>query len=91
MQIMPFVVSWAVLATVVIGLAFYRKIVARKEDDYLHFEDGVSTRQEAMARKLEAIDKWGKLLTILAAVYSLVVLGVVLYNGWISGGGPSPE
>jgi hypothetical protein len=82
MNMMPLVVSWAVLASGVAGLAFYRKMVASKEDDYLHVDARTNAQQQVMARKLEALDKWGKLLTIVAAVFTVILLAVLLYNGW---------
>jgi len=35
-----------------------------------------------VAKKLEVIDRWGKILTIVAFVYALAILGLFLYNGW---------
>jgi hypothetical protein len=84
MNIVPLVVSWAILASIVVGLAFYRKIVARKEDDFLHVDAGLENQQRAMAKKLEAIDKWGKLFTIIAGIFTLILLAALLYNGWTS-------
>lgn len=83
MNMLPLVVAWAALATVVLALAAYRKMIARKEDDYLHVDSNVAVQQqEAVAKKLEVIDKWGKILTVLAVVFALVLLGIFLYNGW---------
>lgn len=82
MNLMPWVVSWSALATVVLVLAIYRRMVARKEDDFLHVDATVTAQQEAIAKKLEAIDKWGKLLTIIVGIFALILLGMFLYNGW---------
>jgi predicted nicotinamide N-methyase len=82
MNLMPWVVSWSVLATVVLALAVYRKMVARKEDDFLHVDANLTAQQEAVAKKLEQIDKWGKNLTIVVGIFALVLLGMFLYNGW---------
>lgn len=82
MNMMPLVISWSALALVVLGLAMYRKSVADKEDDVVHVNAAPSVDQSEIAKKLEAIDKWGKTLTIIAAVYALVLFGVFLYNGW---------
>jgi len=83
MNLLPLLVSWAVLASIVIGLAVYRSVVARKEDDYLHVNTDVISQQKTMATKLSGIDRWGKLLTIAVALYGLVLLGIFLYNGWL--------
>jgi hypothetical protein len=82
MNLTPWVVSWAVMASVVLGLAIYRKMVARKEDDFLHVDAQQIAQQEVVAKKLEQIDKWGKSLTIVVGIFALVLLGMMLYNGW---------
>ena len=89
MNLIPLVVSWAVLATAVLVLAFYRRIVANKEDDYIHVENDVTAQQIAVAKKLEAIDKWGKILTIVAAAFGLIIIALFMYNGWMHP--PKPE
>jgi hypothetical protein len=84
-NIVPLVSSWAVLAAAVLGLMMYRKKIALSEDDTLHVMDkGAVTQQSAVARKLEAIDKWGKILTVIAFVYGLVVAVVYFVNVWNS-------
>ena len=74
-NLVPFAIAWCLLGVAVIGLAFKRKQVASHEDDSLHLNasSGVVTEQVSMAQKLEAIDKWGRMLTIL-----LVVTGLAL-------------
>jgi len=83
MNLIPLVVSWALLATAVLVLAFYRRVVANKEDDYVHVENDVTAQQIAIAKKLEAIDKWGKILTIVAAAFGLIIIALFMYNGWM--------
>ena len=80
-----FVVVWAVFASIVVGLAIYRRVVAAHEDDTLHVleaEAGMIAQQEMIARRLEVIDKWGKLLTIVTLVYGLLLACVYLYQVW---------
>ncbi len=84
MNLIPLVVSWGVLATAVLALAFYRRAVASKEDDYLHVNSDVAAQQTAMAKRLEVIDKWGKILTIVAAVFGVLLLGLFMYDGWMN-------
>ncbi|MBS1872711.1 MAG: hypothetical protein JSU00_05825 [Acidobacteria bacterium] len=84
MNLIPLVVSWAVLATAVLALALYRRTVALKEDDYLHVGNDVAAQQVALAKRLADIDKWGKILTIAAAVFGLILLALFLYNGWMN-------
>lgn len=77
---------WAVLALLVLGIAIYRKVLSNKEDDTMHLADaeaGLVSEQTVLARKLEVIDKWGKLLTVVVVVYGLVLAGLLLYQGWV--------
>lgn len=87
-------VTWLLLATGVVILAFYRKAVARKDDEMLHVSDAeapVVVQQTVIAKKLDVIDKWGKVLTVVAVVYGLVVLAYYLYLGWVGGISAVPE
>lgn len=91
MNLTPWVIGWAVLTVIVIILAIYRWVVANQEDDSLHVsetEAAIVSQQVAVAKKLAAIDRWGKLLTIIAALYGLALLGAYLYQGWTDSSGP---
>ena len=84
----PFVVLWALLALVVIGLLVYRRIVSASEDDLIHIGDEavtVTAQQVTVAQKLDQIDKWGKMLTAVTAGYGLILLVVYVYQSWVSG------
>ena len=85
MTIVPFAIAWASLVVAVIGLAAYRRMIALREDDFIHVTEGEAKaipEQIATARKLDVLDYWGKKLTILAAA-SGVLLGLVyLYQLW---------
>lgn len=81
-------VIWLAIASVVVGLAVYRKLVARNEDDILHVRDSESVKiaqQSAMANRLDQVDKWGKTLTVVAFVLGVFLAGAVLYQQWIEG------
>jgi len=85
---MPFLASWVFLAFAVAGLAGYRKLVAMHEDDMLHVRDSEYGRvagQAATAHRLEVVDRWGKLLTVVAAAYGLLLAGVYVYQVWLEG------
>lgn len=85
MSLVPFVIVWAVLAAVVIALLIYRGVVAGHEDDMLHVEDTTGTlasQQEQVAKKLEVIDRWGKILTVLVVLYGLGLAAAYVYNAW---------
>ncbi len=80
----PFAILWAVLALVVLALAGYRHMISLKEDETLHIGDITqNTRQVEVAHRLEVVDKWGKLLTIIAAVYGLLLAVAYTYQTWI--------
>jgi len=79
-------VLWSLLALGVIGLALYRKLLASREDDLIHVSAGTEKlipQQFEMANKLEAIDRWGKILTAAALVLGLTIAAVYLYHAWI--------
>lgn len=86
-NLLPFTILWMILALVVVGLLAYRRWVSRNEDDTLHVmesESGMVSQQAAMAEKLEFIDKWGKVLTVVALVYGLLVGCAYLYQSWVA-------
>lgn len=84
-NLVPFAVIWALLATVVLILILYRFLVARKEDDTLHVlhQAGSVTQQVSIGHKLELIDRWGKILTVLAIVYGVAIAGLYLYRSFV--------
>ncbi len=87
MNLLPFAIGWCVLAAVVIGLIIYRRKVSGAEDDTLHVGDptgAVIARQQVLAKKLETVDRWGKILTIILVLYGLALGAGYLYNAWTS-------
>jgi uncharacterized membrane protein len=90
----PFVIGWAVVALVVCALAIYRKVVARHEDDFLHVRDSEAklvAEQGEIANKLLLIDRWGKIMTVVALVYGLALAGSYVYASWVSNNAASAE
>ena len=87
MSFIPFAILWILLALTVSVLFVWRQAVARNEDDKLHVLDGASlqksTEQIALAHKLDFIDKWGKILTIVAVVYGLVLAVMYVWVSWM--------
>jgi hypothetical protein len=84
LDLRPFFALWIALATVVVGLIVRRKMVSSHEDDTLHLmEGGAITQQAAVAHKLEAIDKWGKILTVITIVFGLLVGAAYVYQVWV--------
>jgi len=85
MTIVPFAVAWAFLVIAVILLAAYRRMTALHEDDYLHVSEGEAQaipKQVALASKLEVLDRWGKILTIVSVATGVVLGLIYLYQLW---------
>jgi type VI protein secretion system component VasF len=86
MSLVPYLIVWAVLAAVIVGLLIYRRFLSEAEDDTLHVSDptgSITSRQVIMAKKLEVIDRWGKILTVIAVLYGVALLVAYLYLGWV--------
>ena len=80
----PFAVIWGLLALAVLGMAGYRKTISTKEEETLHLTDPVETNHQVqIAHKLDVVDKWGKLLTVVVAVYGLLLLIAFTYQTWV--------
>jgi hypothetical protein len=85
-NLFPLITLWAILAAGVIGMIIYRKMVAAAEDDALHVTEGEAgkiPRQAEVAHKLEIIDRWGKMLTVVTIVSGVIVGGLYVYESWL--------
>ena len=85
MTLNAFVILWLAAACAVLGLAIYRKLVSRQEDDNLHIgeHDALQVaRQAAISSRLDFVDKWGIALTIAVVVFGMLLAGVYLYQQW---------
>ena len=85
MNLTPFVVLAAVMVLAVVVLIVWRQAIARREDDTLHVLHGATAvpEQVSVAHKLDAIDKWGKMLTVVTVVYCAIIGALVMYQQWI--------
>jgi hypothetical protein len=87
-NLLPYGIAWGVLAIVVIVLAFKRRAITEKEDDSVHLGgggDAIVSEQVHIAKQLDAIDKWGKILTIVLVVTGLI-LGILYgMQAWEAG------
>ena len=75
--------SWAGVATVLVFLALYRRRIYMKSDEVLHVLDAEAplvSNQEVVGKRLEKIDLWGKVLTILVVLYGVGIAGMYLYS-----------
>ena len=83
MNYLPLLVVWSALALVVLGLFIWRQTVARNEDDTLHVMHGALTQQTSMAQKLDMIDKWGKILTVITVIFGLLLAAAYVYGQFV--------
>lgn len=83
-NLLPFAVAWGVLAVIVMALAFRRRSISGQEDDMVHLsgEAKAVTHQLEVAKKLDAVDKWGKILTILLVLTGIVLAGMYAMQLW---------
>jgi uncharacterized membrane protein len=79
-NLFPLLVVWVVLALSVLALFVWRQAVARGEDDSLHVMHGALTQQTSMAQKLDVIDKWGKIMTVITVVLGLLIAAAYVYG-----------
>lgn len=85
-NLIPFAVTWAILALAIIALVVYRKMVGRSEDATLHVLDADVARvphQVVVSHKLESIDRWGKALTIMLVLYGLLLATIYGYQSFV--------
>ena len=84
--LIPYAMGWAALAILVIAISAYRRTLANHEDDSLHIRDDevqMVAQQGVLAHKLEVIDRWGKILTVLLVALGVVLAGIYMYWSWI--------
>ena len=77
---------WALLTAGLLALIVYRRILATGECDILHIRESefpLIPRQAAFARRVERVDFWGKLLTVVSICYGLFLCATLLYQVWI--------
>lgn len=82
-----YIASWLALGLVVLGLAIYRKVLAGREDDMIHlksFEENLVPEQEAFARRVAQVDRWGKALTVLLFLYGVGIGYFIVKAVWES-------
>jgi hypothetical protein len=81
-NLLPYAIFWAVLALVVLFLIVYRKSVSSREDDSLHLAGSGAAEQSTLAHRLALIDRWGKSLTVVVALYGIGLAAIYLYQVW---------
>ena len=84
----PFLILWLIVIAGVVVLAFRRRSVALQEDPALHLgmaHASTAAEQVAVAKKLEQIDKWVKLLIVIAVAFGVLLAAAALYKAWVLG------
>jgi hypothetical protein len=80
--LLPHIVIWAVLTTIVVFLAIYRRKINSRTDESLHVLDAEASiipTQADVAKKLAVVDRWGKTLTVIAVLYLLGIAAAYIY------------
>jgi uncharacterized membrane protein len=88
LDLRPFLILWLIEIAALIVVSFWRRAVAVQEDPALHLgaaHAGTAAEQIALAKKLEQIDKWVKILTVIAVVFGLLLGAAALYKAWVLG------
>lgn len=81
---LPFLVVWIALAITVVVLFLMHRSIAKQEDAHLDVLESAAASQQTLVleHKLEAVDKWGKILTVVAVVYGLVLASLYFIQTW---------
>ncbi len=88
MNLTPYLATWIPLVVVVAVLAIYRNMMASHEDETIHVLEGDAPQvaaQVKLSRRLEVIERWGKILTAIVVVYGLLIATMYLYYVWQQG------
>ena len=83
MSFTPFVIVLAAMALVTASLIVWRTVLGFNEDDSLHLpagEIGAERQQIDKSHRIEAVEHWEKILTIVTSLYAVVLLGVFAYR-----------
>ena len=83
-NLLPFLIVWILVALTVIVLFLYHRSIARQEDAHLDVLETAAAAQHQVAldQKLEVVDKWGKIFTIIAVVYGILLAGLYFVQTW---------
>ena len=83
MNLLPLVIVWVLFAVVVLALFLWRQAIARDEDDSLHVTHGTLTSQTSLSQKLDVIDKYGKIATVITVVLGLLIAAAYVYGQFV--------
>jgi hypothetical protein len=82
----PLVALETLLAVSVLALFVWRKAVSRNEDDNIHVLHGttVLAQQENVSHKLDVIDRWGKIATLITVVLGVLLGAAYLWQSFVN-------
>jgi len=83
-NLIPFIVLWVLLALSVAVLVVWRKMIASQEDDTIHVLQGSVAQQVTVAHKLEVIDKWGKIMTVITVAFGVILGAAYVYLNFVA-------
>lgn len=86
LDLRPYIAIWAVVSLAVLVLLIRRKMLASREDDNLHVMSEVNPQQTVISAKLDVIDKWGKVLTVVAVLFGLAIAAAYVYSTFVGRG-----
>ncbi|MBI3694890.1 MAG: hypothetical protein HY238_08630 [Acidobacteria bacterium] len=85
-DLMPWLIAWGILTTVVIALALYRTTLAAHDPPGLSLADAhVTDVQKQIEHRLVAVDRWGKALTVLSGAMILFIAALWSYQTYMKG------
>jgi hypothetical protein len=82
----PFIALETLLLVAVLALFVWRKMVSRNEDGNIHVLHGatVLAQQEDVAHKLDVIDKWGKIVTLVTVAFGSLLGVAYLWSSFVA-------
>ncbi|MBM3727277.1 MAG: hypothetical protein FJW40_17875 [Acidobacteria bacterium] len=87
MEIGMLAAAWGLLALSVVVLFGYRMLITNHEDDNIHLREKEATLvhdQEVLAHKVEVVDRWGKILTVITVLSGMALAATFVYNQWLA-------
>ena len=87
-ELVPWIIAWALVTTVVLVLAFYRLTLGLHEDPGMHLDIAEAPQAKAkaaMVRRIDKVELYGKSLTIVSVVLIGVTVFLWVYGALIAG------
>jgi len=85
MRLFPFLIGWLAVLVVWLVLWVWRRSLGRQEDESIHVLDsevGQIAQQVEVGQKLDKLDWWVKIVSIVLVVYGVALAGLYVYAAW---------